>query len=107
MSYIEREKVVEVIKNFAKGAIEDGQATLDPVDVNFLLVKAVEFIPTADVEEVKHGEWKQSPHCKRIYYCSECGRHIENGTQNPQEFFPYCHCGAKMDLKGVTHDVAR
>ncbi len=59
--------------------------------------------PTADVAEVKHGEWIQNQHCKRIYYCSECGRHIEDGSQSqkPQEFFPYCHCGAKMD--GVDH----
>lgn len=24
-------------------------------------------------------------------------RHIEDATQKPSEFFPYCHCGAKMD----------
>lgn len=50
----------------------------------------------ADVAEVQHGEWQQNPHCKRIYYCSECGRHIEDGTNNPNEHFPYCHCGARM-----------
>jgi hypothetical protein len=54
-------------------------------------------IPIADVEEVRHGEWEQNPYCKRIYFCSECGRHIEDGSCNPYEHFPYCHCGAKMD----------
>ncbi len=53
--------------------------------------------PTADVVEVKHGEWEQNPYCKRIYFCSVCGRHIEDGSCNPYEHFPYCHCGAKMD----------
>lgn len=52
--------------------------------------------PTADVVEVKHGEWEQNPYCKRIYFCSVCGRHIEDGSCNPYEHFPYCHCGAKM-----------
>lgn len=52
---------------------------------------------SADVVEVVHGEWKQNPYCKRIYYCSICGRHIEDCTGNYKEHFPYCHCGAKMD----------
>jgi hypothetical protein len=57
--------------------------------------------PTADVEVVRHGEWEQDPCCKRIYYCSECGRYVEyDGINNPNEFFPYCHCGAKMNGKG-------
>lgn len=46
---------------------------------------------------VKRGHWKQNPYCKRIYFCSECGRHIEDGSNNPLEHFPYCHCGAKME----------
>ena len=54
-------------------------------------------LPAADVIEVVHGEWKQNPYCKRIYYCSVCGRHIEDCTGNQNEHFPYCHCGAKMD----------
>lgn len=54
------------------------------------------FKDKANLVEVKYGEWKQNKHCKRIYYCSECGRHIEDGSNKPTEFFPYCHCGAKM-----------
>lgn len=55
--------------------------------------------PTADVVEVKHGYWKQNPYCERIFYCSECNRHIEDATKIPYEHFPYCHCGAKMVVK--------
>lgn len=62
--------------------------------LNYLLAS-----PTVDVEEIRHREWKQNPHCKRIYFCSECGRHIEDGSFRPYENFPYCHCGAKMDGK--------
>ena len=50
--YIEREKVKEVIKDYGKGAIEDGQQTLDPVDDILLLHGAIDMIPTADVVEV-------------------------------------------------------
>lgn len=61
-------------------------------------------IPTADVEEVRHGEWiplKQKKHWADTetistdivgFCCSECGA---------EEKFKhrYCHCGAKMDGK--------
>ncbi len=54
-------------------------------------------IPTADVVEVKHGEWNSLVIAKNFYYCSECNRHIKDTTKMPYEHFPYCHCGAKMD----------
>lgn len=48
--------------------------------------------PTADVAEVKHGEWI-SNEFGGVYICSECGRKETTNTE------PYCHCGAKMDGK--------
>lgn len=65
-----------------------------------VLCEDIRKIPTADVVEVVHGEWQQNKYHKSIYYCSKCGRHIEDGSQNPYKHFPYCHCGAKMDGKG-------
>jgi len=60
------------------------------------------FKPTADVAEVKHGEWiaKASTHISKRgrlinydrYKCSACG--VWNGRHKP-DFCP--HCGAKMD----------
>lgn len=57
--------------------------------------------PTADVVEVRHGEWLKTTVVTTydgnrdediVYRCSLCGR------QEPiQE--PYCNCGAKMDGK--------
>lgn len=52
--------------------------------------------PTADVVEVRHGQWVQNEHYTTIYKCSECGRHIE-ARCDPEVPYPYCHCGAKMD----------
>ena len=48
-------------------------------------------IPTADVEEVKHGEWIEEEH-GMFYSCSNCGYLIE------YQFTNYCpNCGAKKD----------
>ena len=52
MAYIEREKAKELIKNFGKGAIEDGQYALDSVDDIILLASAVDLIPAVDAVEV-------------------------------------------------------
>ena len=64
-------------------------------------VTIVKFAPTADVVEVKHGEWLEheemfydgefhSEYPMKVYKCSSCGR-VELDKE------PYCHCGAKMD----------
>lgn len=55
--------------------------------------------PTADVQEVKHGEWipdteyydDEYSECnvRHIFSCSICGR-----TERTKQ--PYCNCGAKM-----------
>ena len=61
--------------------------------VDFLENKYLDDAPTADVAEVKHGEWKWD---KRFadYTCNLCGN-WDLKTPN------YCpNCGAKMDGKG-------
>lgn len=56
-------------------------------------------IPTADVQEVRHGRWISNDlggH-KWAYYCSECGW-IDGYPFN--DCHKYCpHCGALMDGK--------
>lgn len=92
MTYIEREKVIEVIKNFAKGAISDGQKALDPVDDIVLLCQAVDMIPPADIAEEKHAEWirKDYKPCGHDYICSVCGFGV------PIEYKHCPECTAKM-----------
>ena len=69
----------------------------------------IKTLPTADVEEVKHGEWKMEYHETRstrgrlirnkTFTCSNCNRRNGRITTN------YCsNCGAKMDLKGEIHN---
>ena len=56
--------------------------------------------PTADVVEVKHGEWEEVKYiegCLNSYKhtCSYCGKsYFDNNSNN----YPFCPlCGAKMD----------
>ncbi len=115
MAYIEREKAIEVIKNFAKAAISDGQKALDPVDDIVMLCRAVDMIPAADVEEVKHGEWIYhecvASHEGTIsgYSCSVCSAAVDEDVFDTDEFHKnHCgYCGAKMggNVKNTEHFV--
>lgn len=65
--------------------------------VEVVFVDDIAAIPSADVEEVRHGEWiKQCVSqelCGIEYYrCSLCNREEQYKP-------PYCHCGARMDGK--------
>ena len=70
------------------------------MSVNFI-VDTIDKTPTADVVEVKHGQWLYNTENASTpagitrdfaigYKCSLCGR-----TEINKE--PYCNCGAKMD----------
>lgn len=62
----------------------------------------VDKIPTADVQEVKHGKWEER---EGILVCSECGHatedtvDVQTETGGWQLRYPYyCgKCGARMD----------
>lgn len=59
------------------------------------LAEMLNYMPAADVEEVRRGKWIELPPFKNIYTCSLCG---EWGEYH----WNYCpHCGAKMygDIK--------
>ena len=64
-------------------------------------IETVKHFPAADVEPVRHGEWRlvrRMAACGE-YECSVCGRIETFGCFNKPENNPYCHCGAKMDLE--------
>ena len=49
--------------------------------------------PAAEVQEVKHGEWREN---NKIYICSQCGYSFEH--EGYLALFNYCPCcGARMD----------
>lgn len=74
--YIDADKLIEWAKEFY------------PEEKVF--VSAIKNAPTADVAEVKHGEWVYGEF--DIPHCSECGTEVM-----PCNISNYCpHCGAKM-----------
>lgn len=67
-------------------------------------------LPAADVEPVRHGNWniRRPRRSALCLVCSACGRKVDNDDLGlllelgeygvARHLYPYCHCGAKMDL---------
>ena len=61
--------------------------------------------PAADVAPVRHGQWDgegdgyaDGEIVIDVWYCSECGYCIDDGTDDPNILPNYCpNCGALMD----------
>lgn len=96
--YIDAEKIEEVIRNELplkylmtnsySRAISNGLKIAEILN---------DIIPTADVEEVNHGEWKKTEtrgNCETKAQCSACGDTVIYWCQ-PYNYCP--NCGAKMD----------
>lgn len=106
--YIEREKAFKLIKEQKEketGAYSKGRNK--GLIIAGSIINNKEVLPTADVVEVKHGEWIQEWELEKgfedndeIPYikCSLCG-HMEWGIDKERDITPnYCSdCGAKMD----------
>ena len=91
--YIEREAAIEAIVS-------------DPPDAHYpqWYVDKIKSIPAADVAEVRHGRWDgegdgyaDGEIVIDVWYCSECGYCIDDGTDDPNILPNYCpNCGAYM-----------
>ena len=80
------------------------------------VVSDFEAIPAADVEQVRRGKWniRLADEITLCLECSACGRRVVDIDLHPLleagEYseacrrYPYCHCGAKMDLEGENND---
>lgn len=87
--YIEREAVMKYPIRFDNYDKKNGN--LDFVCGIESVIEYVEALPTADVVEVRHGEWINGV---TGYTCSVCDK------QEPTNRFLYCpNCGAKMDKR--------
>lgn len=103
--------MAEYIKKSIAIAIVNNVADLYPFEKN-QATHRIEVSPAADVAPVVHGKWIPEHHKDRVsqteyhsyiwYHCSECGRRLI-GCRDTREA-PYCHCGAKMDLRGEDND---
>ena len=91
--YIKREAVIEAIMS-------------EPPDAHYpqWYVDKIKSIPAADVVEIRHGRWDgegdgyaDGEIVIDVWYCSECGYCIDNGTDDPNILPNYCpNCGAYM-----------
>ncbi len=110
--YISREAALEafenadadVRENYRYGACDWGFGMKN-------IQKVLNSVPTADVEPVRRGNWniRVSDERTLCLECSECGRKVDNINLHRLLIFgeygeacrgyPYCHCGAKMDLE--------
>ena len=99
--YIDAEVLKEAIKYYYSHTGE--QSTNAEHYAYGVALKEIDRTPTADVAEVKHGEWLEETeyydddysecNVRKVFACSLCGR-----TERSKQ--PYCNCGAKMDGKG-------
>lgn len=68
------------------------------------MVKLLENVPVADVQEVKHAKWAHLGGDE--WCCSCCGfvKHTEGSWEKPSA--KYCEdCGAKMELEGGNAEI--
>lgn len=85
--YIEACELAETIENLD---IKVAGKSARWYDAKYSVLKEIAQSPTADVTEVKHGEWEENG---GFYRCSKC---INYANYN----YDYCpYCGAKMKLK--------
>ena len=71
------------------------------------IIEALTKFPAADVAEVRHGQWDgegdgyaDGEIVIDVWYCSECGYCIDDGTDDPNILPNYCpNCGAIMDVE--------
>ena len=99
MAYVEKEKAIEIVKSGGYWEYEDMEVA----------VACIEQTPTAEVVEVKHGEWKNvvvyNDTC--IATCSNCRQQIVERECNATAFKlenEFCRkCGA--DMRGGKNDL--
>lgn len=91
--YIEREALIRTIENIPDNELLGNDNTTF-VELPTVL-DIISEQPTADVQEVRHGEWIEKPYLLGTSnFCSLCG---ENYGM-PHGKYKFCpNCGAKMD----------
>ena len=102
--YISRDEIFSILRSMPKPAWISS------------LTDAINRTPAADVEPVRRGKWniRLADEITLCLECSACGRRVvdidlhhllEAGEYGEAcRRYPYCHCGAKMDLEGENND---
>lgn len=100
MAYIDKELFKQDIKmRYCNNCARPNEIKCRACHVDDMLGE-IEDAPTADVVEVKHGEWVEIKTGEKLYdYCFKCSNCNKETPPNSFVVSPdYCpHCGAKMD----------
>lgn len=106
--YIEREEIIKRIKLRIDDYSRDCNSFAPKMVLAYKeFLYMVENLPTADVQEVRHGENVTPFHPADEFICSECGiafkeisEYIIEDDVYREFYFKFCpNCGAKMDKK--------
>lgn len=89
MSYIKKEPIIDFIKNGLNNPNKEKAFGYDAIAI----LTEIEYAPTTDVEEVRHGQWVYHHWCE--FRCSICGHWSKTEPRGEENFCP--NCGAKMD----------
>lgn len=108
--YISREAAIKLITKVGVESPDSKRRTVAKC------INEIELLSTANVEPVRHGNWniRLADELTLCLECSMCGRRVDNidlhHLLEAGEYgeacrrYPYCHCGAKMDLEDKTND---
>ena len=118
--YISREAAIAYIREqseeMSKAFEELGGESGIYADAYNDLAEDFHRIPAADVEPVRRGNWniRLSRKSTLCLVCSVCGRKVDNSDLRlllelgeygaACQLYPYCHCGAKMELEDERHE---
>lgn len=97
--YIEREFALNVLCRENCGHDYEANKCNNCYTSNF-----INYLPTADVAEVKHGKWVE-PHWRNSVSCANCSicgaEAYHYDFHGVQKTYRYCpNCGAKMGAEG-------
>lgn len=105
--YIDADKLIQALCNTQKtwGSRLGTSWWSHSVKLKDNMVRCIKEQPTADVVEVKHGEWEvcsdEYEICASEFVCSNCKENFCSSELTDEQFFEmlkFCpHCGAKMD----------
>ena len=104
---ISREAAVKIAQKYglAGGALGRRSGLADCIAIE------IEGPPATDVEPVRYGNWniRRPRRSSLCLVCSVCGRKVDTDAIGilleageygvVRRLYPYCHCGAKMDLE--------
>jgi hypothetical protein len=98
----------EATKAFMKEYLEDLISVIrsdSPIAEGYKLciehaINGFKFVPTADVEEVRHGEMRCDGHHLHFNCCNKVLAIIVNESDDYDDFISCPFCGAKLDRNG-------